>query len=123
MEKIHSNFLNQLSLFKVHHGGLKDIVDNDNPEHPMVVIDQLPNRNRATYCIHTKEGWIVFSKEYNSDNIVFPAIYGILFKKLDIDRFSEASLHGMSVDDLYSLCESINGTDHNTSIGLGNSSD
>ena len=122
MENLVPDFINQLSLFKSHHGGIKEIVDITNPEHRYVVIDELPNRFSATYCIHTSQGWIVFSKEYSSQTTVKPLIYGILFKKMDIDLFSEASLKGMDIGDIYKICEEIeNGNDVNTNIGLGNS--
>lgn len=105
MGKLVSIVLNELSLFKSHHGGIKEVIDITNPTDKCIVIDGLPNKDKCTYCIHTKEGWVVFSKEYTNDDLVYPSIYGILSRKLDIDVFASASVHGIDVKDIDDLFE------------------
>lgn len=107
METSVSKLLAKLSLFHSHKGGVKEVVDNNNPEHKCIVIDELPDRTRATYCIFTSKGWIVFSRKYTDSNTIYPSIYGLLFRKLDIDKFSEASLHGISIDDIDDICKDL----------------
>lgn len=121
MEETISKLLNQLSIFHSHKGGVKEVIDNNNPQHKCVVIDSLPDRTRATYCIFTPEGWIVFSRAYDNKDVVYPSIYGLLFRKLDIDTFSEASLKGMSIDDINNACKDLlNDYDYiNDIIGAG----
>ena len=103
METLDPKFLNSVTLFHSTRAGIKEVVDNTSPENKYIVIDELPNKQRATYCIHTKEGWIVYSKEYCDNETIYPSVYGILFRKLDIDQFSNASLHGMPIDDVYKI--------------------
>lgn len=103
MEKMVSNILNELSNFISHHGGLNEVTSVSNPVNKYVVIDGLPTKDKSTYCIHTSFGWIVFSRHYTEDSIVYPSAYGILSVKMDIDVFADAQLHGIHVDDIDSL--------------------
>ena len=107
METLVPNFHNRLDIFHTAHSGIKDVIDNTQPEYKYVVIEELPNKDRATYCVHTPEGWVVYSKLYRNKDVVYPSIYGLLFRKLDIDQFSEASINGMSIDTIYKICEEI----------------
>lgn len=107
MATLVSDILGELNLFHSHKGGVKEVVDNNSPTHKCIVIDELPTKNMATYCIFTGEGWIVFSRRYTEPDIVYPSVYGLLFGILDIDTFSESSFHGMTIGDIDNVCKEI----------------
>lgn len=107
MATLVSDILGELSLFHSHKGGIKEVVDNDSPSRKYVVIDEMPKKNMATYCIHTTHGWVVFSRTYTEPDILYPSVYGLLFKILDIDTFTDASFHGMSIGDIDNVCKEI----------------
>lgn len=98
--------ISNLGLFKVAKSAIT-VVNQEDPVDKYWVIDRHPQPNMSMYCIYTKHGWVVFFKEYVSNDHVFPSIFGKLYLLMDRDHFTEAQLNGMSLCALDNLLESL----------------
>ena len=89
--------------FRDYCGGIKQLLDSD-PTHPYYVINATPNKNSSTFCIKTKEGWVVFTKEYGKD-LIYPTSYGILNRLLDMEGYCEAMTYGIAFEKIKPLLD------------------